>query len=142
MCNNTFCFVSDVLQAFFSSCLSFLVALGTSKYTTILHIFGTFLDKLREKVLGGSMWNIRVLTVDGMKRCQFLKIPLFLQVTWIFATFYKKKVSTFIVSNIFPNISKVLWHLVIFGCFMLFFPMMNFKMSHYFWLPSITQLVV
>ena len=40
-----------------------------------------------------------------------------------------------------PNITKPWWYLVIFGCFMHFFPnatiLMNFKMSHYFWLRSI-----
>ena len=54
-----FCFVSDVLQAFFSSCLSFYKKIFleevTSKYTTILHIFDTFLDMLREQVSVGSI---------------------------------------------------------------------------------------
>ena len=61
-----FCFVSDVLQSiffffnFFSSCLSFstkkiFLEEVTSKYKTISHIFGTFSDMLKEKVLGGSM---------------------------------------------------------------------------------------
>ena len=48
--------------------------------------------------------------------------------------------SLHICCNILPNISKFWWHLVIFGCFMLFFPkttiLMNFKMSHYFWQHS------
>ena len=104
----------------------------TSKYTTTLHNFGTFSDMLREEVSGGSMWIIRVLTTDGTKMCQFLGTSLFLQVTSIFVTFFWKKVSAFIANNILPTISR--WHLVIFGCFMLFFPkttiLMNFKRSH------------
>ena len=55
-----FCFVSDIVQMFLSSCLSFFTKKifleeVTSKYTTILYIFGTFLDMLREQVSGGSM---------------------------------------------------------------------------------------
>ena len=85
-----FCFVSDVLQAFFWVTLIFhkkhFFEEVTSKYAIILHIFGNFLDMLREQVSGGSMWNIRVLTADAKKICQFLRILLFLQVTSIFAT--------------------------------------------------------
>ena len=85
-----FCFVFDVLQACVCVCVCFFFCLFvffstktifceevTSKYT-IFHIFGTFSDTLREQVSGGSTWNIRALTVDGMKICQFLEIPLFL----------------------------------------------------------------
>ena len=50
-----FCFVSDVLQAFFFEFKKIFLEEATSKYTTILHIFGIFSDMLREKVLGGSM---------------------------------------------------------------------------------------
>ena len=107
-----FCFVSDVLQAFFFELSQFFykkifLEEVNSKYTTILHIFGTFLDMLKEQVQGGSMQNIRVLTVDSTKICQFLGIPLFLQVTSIFATLSQKKVSVFIVSNILPSISTL-----------------------------------
>ena len=145
MCNNAvlFCFWCTT-SIFFRVVLVFYKKLFleevTSKYTTILHIFGTFLHMLREQVSGGSMWNIRVPTVNSMKICQFLGIPLFLGNLNLWNIFFKKNVSAFIVNNTLPNISKSWWYLVIFGCFMLFFPnttiLMNLKMSPYFWLRS------
>ena len=54
-----FCFVSYVPQEFFRVLLVVLQKIFleevTLKYTTILRIFGTFLDMLREQVLGGSI---------------------------------------------------------------------------------------
>ena len=54
-----FCFVSYVPQAFFRVVLVLLQNIFleevTLKYTTILRIFGTFLDTLREQVLGWSI---------------------------------------------------------------------------------------
>ena len=108
-----FCFVFDVLQVFFFE-LSFQIFLQkifleevTSKYTTIFHIFGTFLDMLREQVLGGSMWNIRVLTVDSIKICQFLGISLFLGNLNLCNIFFRKKFPHFQNLPKFPNLDFI-----------------------------------
>ena len=92
-----------------------------------------FLDMLKEQVLGGSMWNIRVLTVDNMKICQFLGIFLFLGNLNLCNIFFRK-VSTFIASN-----KSKSWLYCVFSKTTI---LMNFQMSHYFWLRSFMKKMI
>ena len=107
-----FCFVSDVLPAFFFEFSNFFTK--NIPWRSKLKIYCNFpylwhfLDMLREQVLGESMWNIRVLTVDNMKICQFLGISLFLGNLNLCNIFFRKKFPH-LLQVTYPNLDCIVF---------------------------------